>query len=77
MAGFNTDGWVKAKILSKLTHFSDFPLDGLYIRTEFQGYEFFQGVDSPGGDITRRSEYIDNGPLVHQCELFLFYFSLA
>ena len=62
VAGFNTDGWVKTKILSKLSRTSDFPLDGLYVRTEFTGYEFYQGLDSSGGNITQRSDLIDNVP---------------
>jgi hypothetical protein len=62
VAGFNTDGWVNTKILSTLTKLSDFPLDGLYVRTDFPGYEFYQGVDSDLGDITQRSDLINNIP---------------
>jgi hypothetical protein len=62
VAGFNTNGWVKTKILSTLTKFSDFPLDGLYVRTDFPGYEFYQGVDSDLGDITHCSDLINNIP---------------
>src|SRR5262245_60386636 len=62
VAGFNTKGWVKTKIDHKLTHFSNFPLDGLYVRIDFVGFKFYQGVDSLGGDITARVDLSNDIP---------------
>lgn len=62
VAGFNTNGDIKSKINSKLTPSSTFPLDGLYIRTEFLGYAFFPHFTSRGNDIAQLKNLADDVP---------------
>lgn len=62
VAGFNTNGDIKSKISTTLTPTSTFPLDGLYVRTEFVGYAFFPHFTSRGDDISQLKNLADDIP---------------
>ena len=71
MAAFNTNGWVKGKVQYPLTPWPSTPtsLDGIYVRNEFSGYQFFSGRDAPGNDIVHKPELLNDLPqLVNQCQ---------
>ncbi|KAK6347463.1 hypothetical protein TWF718_005305 [Orbilia javanica] len=65
VAAFNTNGWVKRKVVFPLVGFQEpelTSLHGIYIRTEFRTFNFFPLRDSPGGDIEQDKNAIDDTP---------------
>ena len=64
--GFNTNGWIKNTIqpLSAWYNWSSNPNQGFYIQTSALPavYNFYQGLDSGGGDITQRGDLANNVP---------------
>lgn len=62
VAAFNTNGWVKTRVVKNLVHAFDWALDGLYIRTIFPDYVFYPRCDSVFGDLVHRPELADNVP---------------
>src|SRR5258705_8987210 len=64
VAAFNTNGWIKTKVLPRMSfvRWSDFLLDGLYIRTGFFGHAFYPRVTSPRNDIERHAGLANNVP---------------
>ncbi|KAK6541136.1 hypothetical protein TWF694_008508 [Orbilia ellipsospora] len=70
VAAINTNGWIKSKVIFPLTRVPDSTsLDGIYVRTTFQGYNFFPLQDSVGGDLYQDLDSKDNIPdLIAACD---------
>ncbi|KAI0972086.1 hypothetical protein F4678DRAFT_479067 [Xylaria arbuscula] len=69
IAAFNTNGWVKSKVQFPLADFKDATsLDGIYIRTDFLGFNFFPRCDSSGNDIIDSTNKANDIPsLIKSC----------
>lgn len=64
IAAFNTDGWIKSKVRlpPRDTPQRRNSLAGIYIRTKYLDFAFFQGRDSPGGDIRQTAAIANDIP---------------
>lgn len=69
VAAFNTHGYVKSKVQYPLSDFKDATsLDGIYIRTDFPGFNFFPRCDSKGNDIIDATDKANDIPsLITSC----------
>ncbi|KAI0404132.1 hypothetical protein F4802DRAFT_607591 [Xylaria palmicola] len=69
IAAFNTRGSVKYKIQYPLTDMRDSTsLDGIYIRTDFLGFNFFPRCDSSGNDVVDATDEARDIPsLISSC----------
>ncbi|PHH66216.1 hypothetical protein CDD81_7809 [Ophiocordyceps australis] len=69
VAAFNTNGYVKYKIQFPLYDWtSASSLDGIYVKTDFLGFNFFPQADSPSNDIARVTAMARDVPsLIQEC----------
>ncbi|KAI0005798.1 hypothetical protein F4779DRAFT_633209 [Xylariaceae sp. FL0662B] len=57
VAAFNTNGWVKSRVVYPLC-----VLSGIYVQTKFLDYNFYSNLDSNGNDIKQTPEYTNDIP---------------
>lgn len=69
VAAFNTLGYVYRRVTYPLIEWPATSLDGIYIRADFEGYNFFPQSDSPGNDTISATDHENDIPaLIEVCE---------